>query len=148
MSKREVIEGALHGILEDQGELVPRHVVDVARDTAHPLHQCFNWDDTEAAEKYRIGQAAQLIRTIKITIVTDSETFKVRAYHAYRNIGQDRPGYVPDAMVQALPEAKTILLQSMRRDWVTYKRRYGHLSEFWDMVRTEEPAPTEEPVAV
>ena len=39
-------------------------VVDVARPEDAPLHPIFEWNDAEAAEKYRCGQARTLIRAV------------------------------------------------------------------------------------
>lgn len=52
----------------DGGLLRPQAVVDAARDEESPLHNAFCWDDTEAANQYRLIQAQHLIRSFKITI--------------------------------------------------------------------------------
>jgi hypothetical protein len=147
VSRRAVIEETLRDIYDQRGELVPEYIVNVASSEEHPLHTCFTWDDTEAARRYRLTQAGNLIRSVKIVVITDDETYKVRAYHSLRNLSQDRPGYVPDSEVRESPEQRSLLLQAMKRDWNAAKRRYDHVSEFWEMVRAEEPK-TEEPVAV
>lgn len=41
-----------------------RVLLDRARDKAHPLHGCFDWNNSRAAEKYRLEQARQLIMLI------------------------------------------------------------------------------------
>lgn len=46
--------------------LVPSEVVDEARDPASPIHECFTWDDSVAAEKWRIEEAGVLIRSVVI----------------------------------------------------------------------------------
>lgn len=47
----------------NSGLLKPETVLEAARPPTSPLHSRFDWDDTEAAEKYRLWQARQLIRT-------------------------------------------------------------------------------------
>jgi hypothetical protein len=47
---------------ENGGELRARDVVDAARENSSPLHTQFEWDDSLAAERYRIAQARALIR--------------------------------------------------------------------------------------
>jgi hypothetical protein len=44
------------------GTLTPAAVVDAARGESNPLHHRFCWDDTRAAELYRLEQARHLIR--------------------------------------------------------------------------------------
>lgn len=49
------------------GMLHPRDLVKVARDPKNPLHKLFTWDDREAAARYRITEARQLINSYEIT---------------------------------------------------------------------------------
>ena len=44
----------------NDGKLYPRAVVDAARPAGSPLHGSFEWDDSVAAESYRIEQARKL----------------------------------------------------------------------------------------
>lgn len=39
----------------------PEEIVDKARDESTELHKCFEWDDTKAAERYRLHQARQIV---------------------------------------------------------------------------------------
>lgn len=71
--------------LEKAGRLTPAEVVDAARNPKSPLHAYFEWDNDRAADAYRLGQARQLIRSVKITI--DYET-------------NFAPAYVPDPDVK------------------------------------------------
>lgn len=41
--------------MENDGRLTPAEVLEEARNPESPLHDQFTWDDTEAAEKYRLG---------------------------------------------------------------------------------------------
>jgi hypothetical protein len=52
----------------DGGLLRPQAVVDAARRKESPLHGAFCWNNTEAAEKYRLLQAQQLIRSFRVTV--------------------------------------------------------------------------------
>ena len=62
-----------------QGTLSSQVVVDEARDISSPLHPFFQWDDSIAAEAYRIQQAESLIRRVKIeTVVSDTTITSVR----------------------------------------------------------------------
>ena len=48
-------------------------LLDASRDENAPLHSCFEWDDTIAAELYRRTQAGKIIRSIEIHIVKDDK---------------------------------------------------------------------------
>lgn len=42
------------------GKIQPETIVDAARPADSPLHKCFTWDNSKAAELWRKGQAKQL----------------------------------------------------------------------------------------
>ena len=48
--------------------LTPELVLDDARPSDALLHPCFEWDDTKAAEKYRVEQARYIIGNIVVHI--------------------------------------------------------------------------------
>ncbi len=51
--------------LSNNGRLLPEQVVEYARENVDSdLHRRFDWDDSEAAEKWRIVQARELIRVV------------------------------------------------------------------------------------
>jgi hypothetical protein len=50
------------------GVLRPEDVVSFAADPDTELHSRFEWDDTEAAQQYRLWQARQLIR-VTVTVL-------------------------------------------------------------------------------
>ena len=67
--------------LEDRrGRLTPEQVVEAARDESSPLHECFEWDDGKAAHKYRVEQARDLLKRVKIEVEYHETTIKVVGY--------------------------------------------------------------------
>jgi hypothetical protein len=80
------------------GKLDPRAVVDAARAADNPLHGDFTWDDTEAAEKWRLEQAREIIR---VTVVWEPRT--ERNIRAFVSLPADREAgggyrYVPQVV--------------------------------------------------
>lgn len=78
-----------------QGSLTPERIVDEARNDSLELHKCFEWDDEEAAEKYRITQARDVLRFISVVTTVkaegkESETVVVRAYENVKTKDNDR----------------------------------------------------------
>ena len=79
-------------LLEVENNLDPVAVVEDARDPTSPLHGFFEWDDTAAAQQYRLGQARQLIRRVKIEVTVRDIPLNVVRYvrdpdtSGYRNI--------------------------------------------------------------
>lgn len=69
MSKRSDVKAELERLAQANGGLlIAQHVVRAAKEESNPLHSLFTWNDTKAAEQYRIQQAERLIRTVKIEI--------------------------------------------------------------------------------
>jgi hypothetical protein len=66
---------------DPDGVLRAEAVVDFARNPKSELHKHFEWDDSAAAEAYRLGQARQIIR-VQVTLLDpgDGQETSVRAY--------------------------------------------------------------------
>lgn len=134
------VQGILQGLYEANRVLTPEMVVEAARPAEHPLHGRFEWDDAVAGEAYRRVQAADLIRSVKITYATDPQgrDKKVRAFVSIRP--EDAPhlsAYRPTEEVIADPMAYRLLLREMDRDWRRFRARYQHLQEFHALVAGE-----------
>ena len=80
-----------------KGRLAPEDVVDASREETAPLHCCFEWNDEIAAEKYRIGQAGNIIRALVTVEPEEPRAQETRAfvhvrrdYHPLNVVVQDR----------------------------------------------------------
>lgn len=123
---------------EEAGELTPQLVVDKARPKGAPLHDRFEWNDKEAGEKYRLVQAQQLIRSVRFSFTNDTtgEKHYIRGFHSTREMGDsERDGYRPTEEIVEDELAMKMLLRQMEVDISDLKRRYGHLTQFADMMR-------------
>jgi len=123
----------LHTIYQQTGELTPKGLVAHARDEHHALHDRFEWDDEVAGGKYRLHQARDLIRSVKIEFGPDSESVNEFVSVA-RPTGTT---YVPVSEVAADPFTAELVLRTAEREWRAMRRRYGHLSQFLALVRAE-----------
>lgn len=54
--------------LRERGGLTPAAVVSDATDKTSALHNLFEWDNRKAAERYRLEQAAHIIRSVVVVI--------------------------------------------------------------------------------
>ena len=79
--------------LERRGRLTPDQVVEAARNPRSPLHGRFEWDDSAAAAKWRIEQARELIRTIKVVITIEDREIRVPRYTRDQAAEGDEQGY-------------------------------------------------------
>jgi hypothetical protein len=58
------------------GDISPQDVVNDARNPKSPLHNEFEWDDTEAAKQYRLEQARYILRSYSAVWVEESVEVK------------------------------------------------------------------------
>lgn len=111
--------------------LTPETVLDLARPEDSPLHSMFEWDDTIAAEKYRLSQARSIIQ--HITIVKGhprSEPVQVRAFVSS---GQRDGSYKPITTVVTEMDSYAKLLSDAKLELQAFKNKYKDLIEFKEL---------------
>ena len=116
--------------LESEGRLTPQALVDESRPEDAPLHGCFEWDDTVAAEKWRQAQAAYIIRSVEVTVEESAEP--VRAFVA--TISDESREYRSVGYVLRRADSREALLDSARRDLLAFRRKYQTLHELADVI--------------
>jgi len=128
---------------ENGGVLEPTQVVEAARDEDSPLHSSFTWDDGEAAEKWRVHQARNLIRVmVEYIDVEKSEPSKV--FVALRSEAKTGGGYRRTVDVMSDADMRAQLLKQAFEDAKLFKLKYKRLTElaevFDAMTRAERKA--------
>lgn len=112
------------------GKFTARDVLDSARDPASVLHRYFEWDDGEAAEKFRLIQAHGLIRRARVTIVQASgETSSVRAFVSLSSERVAGGGYRSTERVLASEALTAGMLTTAKLELASFRRKYGQLSQ-------------------
>lgn len=109
------------------GTLLPEIVVAEARNPKHPLHKKFEWNNTKAAQEYRLWQARQLIR-VCVQILPNIKD----PVHVFCSLSTDRPtgqGYRVTTEVMSEPERRAQLLQDALFDMNTFVKKYAVLKE-------------------
>lgn len=126
----------LDKIAAKHGRLTPKLVLREARRASHPLHGQFIWDNDDAAERYRVLQARELIASVRVTYTGVEGTQKsVRRYHALRASDEAQFDYLDVEDILRDPMKRKLLLQSMEREWKTMVARFEDFTEFWDLVK-------------
>lgn len=126
----------LQAIRDERGSLTAALIVDAARSPEHPLHSRFEWDDSTAAEKWRLEQASQLLRVVKLP-PDPTRPGDLRAFVAIKGTDTHRAEYVPTEEAMADPFLSRLVLSSMNREWRVMKKRYGHMAEFAELILTD-----------
>jgi hypothetical protein len=161
MSSDAVITPAVQArlsLLENEhGQLTPAIVVADAKDETSPLHALFDWDVTDAAEKWWLAQARQIIRSVKLVITTEEVTVKTPHYVRDPSVPPDAQGYISIARLQRDPVAakQSLLLEFNRAQSALLRARslavvlgledeIDHLIERLTYARTQVQPPTDE----
>lgn len=113
--------------------LTPEIVLDDAKDEASPLHPFFEWDDTEAARKYRLQQAGYVIRSV-VAIYKESPTREpMRAYVHVRT--ENAPArYMETSAALASKPTRDAVLRRAKAELDAWRRRYADLQELAEVV--------------
>lgn len=102
--------------LAKNGRLTPRDVIDYARPDDSPLHEYFEWDDSIAADQYRLYQARKLIARVEVNYTTENIKFSVPGFVRDPDCAHDEQGYVAVAKVRSKKDvAKEIMLAELQR---------------------------------
>lgn len=110
---------------KNNGFLRPQDVVEFARNEQTELHNCFEWDNSTAAAKYRLQQAMALIRfTVIVEPVTSERT---RAYVSLTSDRNSEGGY--RAIVDILNDEalKELMLQEALKELASFQKKYSVL---------------------
>lgn len=113
-SKRALIEARLQDLCTlNKGRLTPQNVVADARNRNSPLHDIFEWDDAKAADQYRLEQARELIRSVKIEVVTEERTVSTIRYIRDPTLAAKEPGYVETMRIRT---DKDVAIEALRAE--------------------------------
>lgn len=117
--------------LRSKEKLTPRAVVSAARAKSSPIHNAFEWNDSKAAEKYRLTQARTLIGSVEVVVETSAaKPQQVRAFvHVTCRTEDDGAEYVPVQSAMADPAMRKQVLNSALSELVSWKVRYQGLKE-------------------
>lgn len=119
-------------------EVKPEDVVERAKDAGTELHKCFLWDDTEAANRYRIYQARNIINNLIVVRQEKKEEPDDKKPIQFRvmmkNSTERGSGYKQTiAMVRDVDEYK-LLLEQAYRELRVFKEKYSCLSELAEIL--------------
>lgn len=112
-------------VLTKLGKFTPHEVLDVARNPKSPLHKYFEWEDSKAAEAYRLYQARNLVLSIKI------EDDSGESYRAFESVVIDEHKmYVPMKTISDSPDLMEQVLHSILNEliyWRSKHQKYKHI---------------------
>jgi hypothetical protein len=141
-TERESIRAELLALAEKHGGyLAPETVVEAAADPNSVLHSRFVWDDTEAARRFRLVQAAVLLRQIRVTVVRPAleeadmvHVVEVRQFQSDpEERGKATGSYMRVETLMEDPQKRKALLESVIGELRGIRKRYRELTELADV---------------
>lgn len=127
-----------------KNHLTPEAVLKNARKESSPIHNCFEWDDTAAGEKFRYLQACMLIRSVKVSVETHPQD-KPKVIRAFVSVvahpgnddstnteteaGEGNNCYVPLEVALNTPNYRDQMLENAFRELRSFQRKYSILKE-------------------
>lgn len=115
----------LERISKENGDLTASGIVEASRPETAKLHSIFNWDDTDAAEKWREQQARRMTDNL-VTVRVINETKQHEPVRAFVHIQGE---YKPVDVVVKNKDYKDEMLESAYRELKAFEIKYRTLSQ-------------------
>ncbi|MDL2253750.1 hypothetical protein LJC49_06730 [Ruminococcaceae bacterium OttesenSCG-928-I18] len=114
----------LERIADKYQSLTPCNIVAESRDEASVLHDCFEWDDPIAADKYREVQAGAILRNI-VTVEVDGVK-QPKPIRAFVNIESD---FKPISVIIKTPKYHNEMMQNALQELHSFQEKYQNLTQ-------------------
>lgn len=116
---------------KNDGRLTPAMVVAESRNEGSVLYNCFEWDDTIAAEKHREHQAQYIIVQLVVEENKKDSDEKIRV-RALVSIDEEEDGCFYTTIQGAMsdPAMRQCVLDKALKDLRDWKHKYKDLQEF------------------
>lgn len=123
----ELVYREFQRLKRGNNNLRPESVLEAARPASSPLHKYFDWDDTSAAEAWRLAQARSMIREVHVIIQhEDKPEIRTRAIvSVVKSSGRSLEG-IETAMGDE--EYQQQLLTKALQELNIFRRKYAHLN--------------------
>lgn len=133
----ETVGGVLEYIEKRDGSVTSETFLDYSRPVEAETHSMFEWDDSVAAEKFRLGQAARIINQLDVQIVevgTETEEMTLHVVPAFVNTEGKKAGTPASFLniVGAMGDdgRRAQVLKNAMRELAAFRKKYSALSEF------------------
>lgn len=100
-------------------------ILDKARDEQTELHKCFDWNDAEAAEKWRLQQARHIVCNLVIKEKSETPRTEVRVF--FKTDADS--GYKPTVLIMQDKDEYRKLLDRALAELNSFRAKYKTLVE-------------------
>lgn len=127
MKNKQIIKELQRIAKENKGVLNPRIVVNEARQKSSPIHSQFEWEDSKAAEQYRLIQARELI-SVMVHVLPNTNKPE-RIWVSLKTDQIKGGGYRKMVSILSNKELRKQLLEDALADLSIFREKYKHLNE-------------------
>jgi len=114
--------------LKAGGYLRPEKIVAEARRRSSPLHGCFEWDDSKAAEAHRLDTARYILRVIVVRIESADPPVETRAFVVVDQ-KDEAQSFTSIEFAMSRPEHREQILARAKAELDQWRKRYQDLNE-------------------
>ena len=139
----EKVAAHLHKLEEQKGSVTREDFLESARSEESEMHKLFEWNDSIAAEKYRLRQASDIIHSIKITVVEEEKepvtmkAFVIPDYTGKSAVGS-KGGYINIRKAVANEDTRAEILIDARKNVRWFMDKYRAISELSEVISAME----------
>lgn len=101
-----------------------KEIIEKAKSEDSELHKCFEWDNSIAADKYRLSQARMIVQNLVFT-AKDVEVQPLRVFQ----ITQEKNVYQPTRVFLENKQEYEGLLSRALRELEAFQKKYATLTE-------------------
>ena len=120
----------LYAMCDSLDSITSQEIVDRAKDESTELHKCFTWEDTKAANLWRLQEAGQIVRTL---VIVEPELPKERPEIRVFYKSGSSPGYKPTEIIIKQEDEYKALLTRAWSELRAFKAKYSMLKELQDI---------------
>lgn len=129
----DIVGGVIEDIEKRNGEVTREAFLEESRPEDAPTHLMFEWDDSVAAEQYRLSQSRKIITNLQIVYLNDNR--EESAVPAVLNITNKKTAvYKNIVSVMSDGETKQFVLDRLRKEVEQFIARNRHIEEFADIL--------------
>lgn len=155
----DTVGGVLNRIEKEEGKVTKESFLEYSRNENSETHEMFEWDDSVAAEKYRLRQAGQIISQLEVTIVReDVQPREIEAeiefndeptnISAFVNIAPKAPAapatYYNINRAMSDESTRKQVIRNALFELQAFKRKYRNLTEFAELFEAIEKVTNEQ----
>jgi len=129
----------LDSISQRDGGIKPSVIVEEASELEALLHTCFEWDNTEAAQKYREDQARAIVRNLVVVHFSEDRQDDPPRTRAFVHVstqedGGRNPRYLGIKSVLDNTQMREDLIEQAMRELKSFQAKYEGILELAELM--------------